>query len=254
MKKRLMFLILVFTGFLSILDVSALSIDNEFNLCTLEGTGAFNYVECTSSGSISDDFYAIYIPENYRNSDYHFRVVYYQYVTIPSSGYMEISDFSFYGNDVNDWYIVDVSDLPTSSTPDRVALRISNPVLGGEMTTADMNNFNNLAFLSYSPLVMELLSNNQQLIDSSYTEGYEDGETSGYDFGYNIGYNAGFDAGRVEGFDGLAWLKTVFYFISALFNIEFIPNISIGTIAIFWLIVIVVPAILGIVTLRGRTG
>ena len=58
-----------------------------------------------------------------------------------------------------------------------------------------------------------------------YDIGYEDGYSDGYDLGYSVGFNDGYDNANIDFI-----FNTIVDPVSALFNFELLPSISIGSI------------------------
>lgn len=88
------------------------------------------------------------------------------------------------------------------------------------------------------------LPNEEVILDAQedgYSDGYSDGEDYGYDVGFEDGYNDGFiDGGGNSGVPQVVGLfRGLFSSVGAIFSIQILPSITIGTLILFPLLGIV---------------
>ena len=113
--------------------------------------------------------------------------------------------------------------------------------------------FNNLIVHNKASLIFTIAS-------GEYTNGYLDGydeaieyyeeyintiSGNAYNSGLSEGYGQGYSAG-VDSVGGLDWLKAVFDTTASIFSIEIIPGFTLGFVALFPLLLLLVKFILGL--------
>lgn len=90
------------------------------------------------------------------------------------------------------------------------------------------------------------LPNNDYAYENGYTNGYIDGNNIGMDNGYNVGYNDGYNIGLTADFDSFGWLTAIFTGMGSFLNIQLLPGVSIGGIAILIMVLTLVPFLIGL--------
>lgn len=168
---------------------------------------------------------------------------------------LNFNDFSG-GDLIAGWYKVSASNIPSDATQFSFTIMSLSTSLWPSPTLLE---FNNLSYYAYTD-DLQLTMFFEDSVNQAYNDGFNHGYDIGYDNGYNVGYDDGYsiqqgdldsayDRGYDDGYNnGIAveqldiWSALWMAFTTpfTLFEIEMLPGITIGMIAL-------IPLVLGLI-------
>lgn len=160
------------------------------------------------------------------------------------------------GDKIQGWYMIPADMIPQTATQFTITIMSLSTSLWPSTTLLEFNNMSYYAYTDDLQLTMFFDESMQEAYNDGYSKGYDSGYSTGYNVGYDDGYiaqqddlQAQYDLGYDNGYnDGIAveqldlWtaLWVAFTTPFTLFEIEMLPGITIGMIAL-------IPLVLGLI-------